>query len=121
MSEDEIRQSIKSLKSNKSPGPDDILNEMVSNGHNVLTPILARVFQRIFERGSFPYEWGKSIIIPIHNKGEINVCDNFTPYSLTSLLSKVYTNILNRRFTLFTDALGLLPEEQADLEKVILL
>ena len=38
ISEDEARQSIKSLKNNKSPGPDDILNEMISNGHNVLTP-----------------------------------------------------------------------------------
>ena len=38
ISEDEVRQSIKSLKNNVSPGPDDILNEMISNGHNVLTP-----------------------------------------------------------------------------------
>ena len=47
-SEDEVRQSIKSLKNNKSPGPGDILNEMISNSHNVLTPFLARVFQSIF-------------------------------------------------------------------------
>ena len=62
ISEDEFRKSIKSLKNNRSPGPNEILNEMISNGHNVLTPFLARVFQSIFERGSFPYEWGKSII-----------------------------------------------------------
>ena len=83
---------------------------MIFNGHNLL---LARVFQIVLEQGSFPYEWGKSISIPIHKKGDINVCNNFTPISLTSLLSKVYTNILNRRLTLFTDALGLLPENQA--------
>ena len=41
ISEVEVRQIIKSLKNNKSPGPDDILNEMISNGHNVLTPFLA--------------------------------------------------------------------------------
>ena len=115
ISEDEVRQSIKSLKRNKSLGPDDILNEMISNGHNVLTltPFSARVFQSIFERGSFLYEWAKPIILLIHKKGDINVCDNFRPMSLTSLLSKVYASILNRRFTLFADALGLLPEEQA--------
>ena len=113
ISEDEVRQSIKSLKNNNSLGPSDILNEMISSGHNILMPFLARVFRRIFERGSFPYEWGRSIIIPIHKKGDINVCDNFRPISLTSLVLKVYTNTLNRRLTLFTDALGLLPEEQA--------
>ena len=96
ISEDKVRQSIKSLKNNKLPGPDEILNEMISNSHNVLTPFLARVFQSIFERISFPYECGKSIFIPIHKKGDINVRDNFRPISLTSLLSKVYTNILNR-------------------------
>ena len=72
---------------------------------------LARVFQGIFERGYFPYEWGKFVIIPIHKKGAINVCDNFRPISLTSLLSKVYTNTLNRKLTLLTDVLGLLPQE----------
>ena len=115
ISEDEVRQSIKPLKSNKSQGPGDTLNEMISNGHDVftLTPFSARVFQSIFERGSFLYEWARPIIIPIHKKGDINVCDNFRPISLISLLSKVYTNILNRRLTLFADALGLLLEEQA--------
>ena len=91
ISEDEVRQSIKSLRNNKSPGPGDILNEMIFNGHNVLTPFLARVFQSIFERGSIPYECGKSIFIPTHKKGDINVRDTFRPISVTSLLSKVYT------------------------------
>ena len=72
-------------------------------------------FKVFLKQGSFPYEWDKSIIIPIHKKGDINKCDKFRPISLTSLLSKVYTNILNRRLTLFTDAFGLLPEEQAGL------
>ena len=90
---------------------------MIFNGHNVLTPFLVRVFQSAFERGSFPYECGKSIITPIHKNGDINVCNNFRPISPTSLLSKVYTNILNRRLTLFTDALGLLPEEQAEFRE----
>ena len=54
ISEDEVRQSIKSLKNNKSPGLGDILNEMISNGHNVFTLFLARVFHSIFEHGSFP-------------------------------------------------------------------
>ena len=54
ISEDEVRQSIKSLKNNKSPGLGDILNEMISNGDNVFTLFLARVFQSIFEHGSFP-------------------------------------------------------------------
>ena len=45
ISEDEVKQSIKSLKNNKSPGPDDILNELISNGHKVFM-LLARVFSK---------------------------------------------------------------------------
>ena len=109
----EVEQSLKSIKLNKSPGPDNILNEMLQSTSSDITPFLTNLFQFIFKNHIFPNEWTKSIIIPIHKKGDINVCNNYRPISLTSLLSKLYTNILNKRLTLFVESNNILPIEQA--------
>ena len=41
------------------------------------------------------------------------MCSNYRPISLTSLLSKTYTNILNKRLTKFVERNNIIPEEQA--------
>ena len=41
------------------------------------------------------------------------MCSNYRPISLTSLLSKTYTNILNKRLTKFVETNNILPVEQA--------
>ena len=70
------------------------------------------LFNHIFRNNIFPNEWKKSIIVPIHKKGNVNDCNNFRPISLTSLLSKTYTNILNKRLTNFVECNNILPIEQ---------
>ena len=69
----EVEQSLKSIKLNKSPGPDNILNEMLQSTSSDITPFLTNLFQFIFKNHIFPNEWTKSIIIPIYKKGDINV------------------------------------------------
>ena len=86
---------------------------MLQSTSSDITPFLTNLFNFIFKNHLFPNEWTKSIIIPIHKKGDINVCNNYRPISLTSLLSKVYTNILNKRLTLFVESNNILPIEQA--------
>ena len=100
------------IKSNKSPGTDRILNEMLKSSSLEITPFLISLFNHIFRNHIFPNEWKKSIIVPIHKKGNVNVCSNFRPISLTSLLSKTYTNILNKRLTHFVECNNILPIEQ---------
>ena len=113
INQNEVEMSLSSLNLNKSPGPDGILNEMLKCTSSDIIPFLTCLFNSIFKNQVFPTEWTKSIIIPIHKKGGINVCDNYRPISLTSLLSKVYTNILNKRLTNFVEANNILPIEQA--------
>ena len=113
ITEEDVRHSIESLKKGKSPGPDNIVNEMLICAIDAATPFFASSFQAIFVQGIFLSDWGRSIIIPIHKKGDINSCDNYRPISLTSLVSKVYTNILNKRLTSYADAMNIIPEEQA--------
>ena len=113
ISEQEIRNAINSMKGRKSPGYDNVLNEMLKVSADVIVPYLHVLFQHLFNNGLFPMEWSKSIIVPIHKKGSLDNCDNFRPVSLTSLVSKIYTYILNKRLTTFVDVMNILPQEQA--------
>ena len=86
---------------------------MLKSTSSEVTPFLTALFQHIFKNHIFPTEWAKSIIVPVYKKGDINDCNNYRPISLTSLFSKMYTNILNRRLTSFVESKNILPVEQA--------
>ena len=109
---EEVENSLSMIKSSKSPGTDRILNEMLKSTSLEITPFLISLFNHNFRKHIFPNEWKKSIIVPIHKKGNVNVCSSFRPISLTSLLSKTYTNILNKRLTNFVESNDILPIEQ---------
>ena len=68
-SHDEVLRSIKQLKTNKSGGPDNLINEFFIHGKIVLVPILCNLFNKIFETGIFPQEWSEGYIILLHKKG----------------------------------------------------
>ena len=117
ISEQEVRQAIISVKTNKSAGYDSIQNEMLKSGIDIIVPFLKHVFQYIFDNGIFPSDWSKSIIVPIHKKGDVDDCNNYRPISLTSLVSKIYRHILNQRLTKLATSLEIIPEEQAAFRK----
>lgn len=113
ITEEEVLICIENLKQKKSPGPDQISNEMLTSATNRIAPFLFHAFQYLFYHGIFPLEWCKSTIVPIHKKGDTHVCDNYRPISLTSLLSKVFTSILNKRLITYANTFNIIPEEQA--------
>ena len=85
---------------------------MLSNSANIITPVLTRIFNILFSKSIFPLEWTKAFLTPVHKKGDKFVCSNYRGISLTSLLSKVYTGVLTKRLTLFSDKIDIVPEEQ---------
>ena len=58
---------------------------------------MTKLFNTIFDKGIYPSDWAKAIIVPIHKKGDIHLADNYRGVSLLSIVSKCYTSILNTR------------------------
>ncbi|MEW8546872.1 MAG: reverse transcriptase family protein, partial [Candidatus Thiodiazotropha sp.] len=113
----EIYLSIKDLKNEKSPGIDGIPAELFKVASDKFIPYLVLLFNKMYDLSVFPMSWAKSIISPIHKKGDSSVPNNFRGICLQPVLSKVFTSILNRRlrqWSLQTDALG---EEQAGFRR----
>ena len=67
-SHQEILKAIAQLRTNKSAGPDKLLNEFFINGKEVLSTTLLILFNKLFEMGNFPEEWSEGYIIPLHKK-----------------------------------------------------
>jgi hypothetical protein len=110
---DEVIAGIKHLKSGKTAGSDKIVGEMLKSANSHVIDYLVTLFNKLFDSGTFPSDWANSIIIPIFKKGDNNNPDNYRGIALTSVLSKVYTYILNKRLTEWSNKESKLLEEQA--------
>ena len=99
ISRDEVTASIRNLKPGKSTGPDKVIREMLKHANERANDLFVQFFNKLYDEGIFPKEWSKSIIVPIHKKGDANIPDNYRGIALTSVLCKVYTHVLNKRLT----------------------
>ena len=66
--DEEIVESIKSLKNDKSPGPDGLCAEIYKYILDYTLPYLKSLFNEIFENSNVPEVWCYSIVSPIHKK-----------------------------------------------------
>ena len=74
-------------------------------------------FNKLFKGGSFPIEWTKAIIVPLHKKGDPIDMANYRGISLLSVLGKVFTFTLNKRLTEWTESNDVLSDAQAGFRK----
>ena len=65
-----------------------------------LTKYLVKLFNAIYDTGVLPASWRRSTIGPIHKKGGVNLPENYRGISLTSVFSKIFTGVLNKRLQL---------------------
>ena len=118
ISANEILTAIKSLRNNKSPGIDNIVNEHLKTIANIMLPIYVKLFNIIFDTGIIPECWTLGTIKPIYkNKGNIREPGNYRPITLLSCFGKVFTAIINNRLNNFSDKYGLIHWEQAGFRK----
>ena len=112
-SHEEILKAIRQLKTNKSGGPDYIINEFFIHGKHIFTPTLCNLFNKIYETGHFPETWSEGYVIPLHKKGSINDVENYRGITLLSNLGKLFTRVLNNRLGGWAETYLVLIEAQA--------
>ena len=117
ITDEEVKQNIGHLHTNKSPGPDGIPAEFFKCTTELTIPYLTIVFNNIFTSGNIPDDWGKSIICPLHKKGSINDPNNFRGISLINTVCKIFANILVARLDKWTDKFNVIHESQAGFRR----
>jgi hypothetical protein len=53
------------------PGCVQILAEQIEGGHEILLSAIYRLIISVWNKKELPDQWKKSIIVPVHKKGDI--------------------------------------------------
>ena len=114
---DETVQAIRSLKNNKSPGPDGIPSELIKEGGQPLHQHLHNLIKTVWHQEQIPAEWRTSDIVTIYKKkGDRSDCNNSRGISLLPTASKVLAKIMLMRLTKHLTETTL-PETQCGFRK----
>ena len=117
ITECEVRQAIKKLKAGKATGLDEKPGEFLKIAEPIITPFLTKLFNKIFQTGHYPFAWTRSVIVPLLKKGDATNLENYRGISLLSVVSKVFTSILNQRLYEWAEKEEKISEEQAGFRK----
>jgi hypothetical protein len=78
----EVDVAIGKLKSNKSPGVDQIPAELIEAGGETLCSEIQKLIKLIWNKEELPHQWKESILVPICKKGGKTDCSNYQGISL---------------------------------------
>jgi hypothetical protein len=99
----DIHQKLKKMKKDSAPGPDGVTKKMVQS-MGAYPEVLAKVFNLVMISGYFPSCWKvhKTSMIP-KDRGSPQDVGNWRPITIGSLLSRIYTGLLERRLRTVTN------------------
>ena len=125
INEKEVQQAIKSLKNNKTTGPDKVKNEFIKYGGRELTKALSQTFNKIFENETIPISWNKSNTINIDKgKPDKELLETKRSISLTNNICKIFEKVINNRIKSalsFTEAQAGAREGRSSVDQLFIL
>ena len=80
-------------------------------------PFLTKLFNKLYDMNVFPSDWCKSVIIPLFKKGDDKIPDSYRGISLLSIVSKVFTAVLNKTLYTWAEKEDFFCKEQAGFRK----
>ena len=88
ISDEEFETAFFSIKSNKSPGYDDISSNVIKEIYNYIQKPLKRIFSLSITKGIFPDDLKIAKVTPIYKAGEKTKVSNYRPISVLPCFSK---------------------------------
>ena len=117
ISVDEIKKALKTLKSKKAMGIDQVNNEMLKAAMPLIIKALQCIFNAILEKQYYPSGWKKGIIVNIFKSGDKMDTNNYRGLTVNSCIGKLFNCILNNRLTDLVDKEKVIPDCQIGFKK----
>ena len=103
----ELNKALKKLRSRKSPGPDQIHNEILTHLGNTGKKVILQFINLTWLKGELPKSWKIATIKPLLKKEKpAEEVASYRPISLTSCLGKVTEKIINATLYWWLEANG---------------
>ncbi|MBW0503613.1 hypothetical protein O181_043328 [Austropuccinia psidii MF-1] len=104
----ELTRALEELPKKKSPGPDQIPNELLKIASTHLTPYLKEVFNGCLQNGYFPSMWKRALTAIIRKSGKDDYSDPraYRPIALLNTLGKLFEKIINDRLSFWAEYTG---------------
>ena len=94
ITKDKVKKKLTKLKISKSPGPDQLHPRLLRELAEEISAPLADLYTASLKTGQLPADWKQGEISPIFKKGNRNMCSNYRPVSLTSIVCKTLESII---------------------------
>ena len=94
-----------------------ILNEFLIAGKESLVEPLCRLFNLVFNSGTYPSLWSLNFLRPVHKKDDRKDPDNYRGIAVGSCLSKLYSYVLLNRLQKHAEKYGLIKNNQIGFMK----
>lgn len=108
----EVSDAVSRLLDGKAPGCDGVVSEVLKNGGRAMNEALRELCAVMFGQSEVPADWLRGVIVPIHKDSDVQLPANYRPITLLSIVGKVYTGVLQRRLMDWSEANGIVVEEQ---------
>ena len=93
----EVKWALRSITTNKASGGDGIQVELFQILEDDAVKVLHSVCQQIWKTQQWPWDWKRSVLIPIPKKGNAKECSNYHTTALISHAGSVMLKILQAR------------------------
>lgn len=108
----ELTPVLKKAKDHKAPGEDRIPYEFYKNWSANYLEKLLDFYKKVCNRGEVPENFRKSIVFPIHKKGNLAEVQNYRGIAFGNIIAKVFTGLLLGRLNAWIEEEKILKEFQ---------
>ena len=102
---EEIIRALSKLKNHKSPGLDEINNELLKNSGVYSTAWLHVIFEKAETKVKVPEDLLKSVAVILDKKGDTSYCNNTRGIAVLLIPSKVFQIVILQRLDKCTEKL----------------
>ena len=116
-SSNDIEKIIQNLDPNKAHDHDKISIRIIKICSKSICKPLQLIFSQCIDTGSFPLEWKKAKLVPVHKTGDKQCLKNYRPVSLFPICGKKFERLIFNVMFRFLNKNNLISSNQSGFKK----
>ena len=117
ISEEFVHKKLKSLKTNKASGLDQLSPRLMKDSSSLIAKPLALIMNYSIAQGSIPLDWKASKVSPLYKGGKAYDMDNHRPIAVLCISSKIFERAIHSQLSGFLEKNKLLSPYQCGFRK----